>query len=354
MTERYVNRLRWSAASTAAVLALLLGWVGVQSVPSSEAVRLRNALLIEPPSITVGQWLPDNVPAGFLVESRPVPVLLAEAARVATAGVGGGELEHSRALVAHLLANVRDSGPIAAVSVERTYREIVDEGRGYCSDYIDVFVALAHAVGISVRTWAFSFDGYGGRGHVVAEIYDRTLSQWVMLDVFNNVHPVRDNGALLSALEFRRLFADDPGSVRFDNIGPGRVGYRNDAKLREYYRNGIDQWYLWNGNNVITRGDAAPYLLLAPSPGAAQLLAIGLDDYPRLVPLLTSSNGELIARMRSLGVRLRVVIAIVAVLALALLLQGGVLLMASKPPRRSRRISTVPEGEASYRKDRHA
>jgi hypothetical protein len=353
MNERYVNRLRWSAASTAAALALLLGWVGVQSVPSSEAVRLRNALLIEPPSTTVGQWLPDNAPAGFLAESRPVPASLAEAARAATGGTGPGELERSRALVAHLLANVRDSGPIAAVSVERTYREIVDEGRGYCSDYIDVFVALAHAQGIPVRTWAFSFDGYGGRGHVVAEIYDRTIGQWIMLDVFNNVHPVRDDGALLSALEFRRLFAEDPGSVRFDIIGPGRVGYWNDAKLREYYRDGIDQWYLWNGNNVITRGDAAPYSLLAPAPGAAQLLAIGLDDYPRLVPVLTSSNGEPIARMRTLGVRLRLVIAIVALLALALLLQG-VLLVASKPPRRSRRISTVAEGEAPYRKDRHA
>jgi hypothetical protein len=314
------TRLRQSIAATAALLALVLGWVGSQAYPSSEAVRLRNALLLETPSADVGRWGPGGAPGGFLAETRAVPPPLAEAARNAVKGVSG-ELARSRALVAHLLANARDNTPVTDVSIERTYRAIVDEGRGYCSDYIDAFVALALASDVPVRTWAFSFDGFGGHGHVVAEVHDAKLKQWVMLDVFNNVQPVTADGAPLAARDFRERFAADPASVRFVPIGPGRVAYWRDDKLREYYTNGIDQWYFWNGNNVVTRGTAAHYRALGAAPGAAQLLAVALGEYPRIVPLPTATNQPALERMKSLGVQLRVAIMLVALLTLALLVE---------------------------------
>src|SRR3712207_6947241 len=49
-------------------------------------------------------------------------------------------------------------------SLEPTYEVIRNTGRGYCGDYADVYTALALAAGLSVRSWAFSFDGFGGRG----------------------------------------------------------------------------------------------------------------------------------------------------------------------------------------------
>jgi hypothetical protein len=314
--------LRRSITATALSLTAVLAWVGAQSLPSSEAVRLRNALLFEAPAETVGAWLPGDEPPDFLAERREVPVLIAEPARRAAAAQQG-ELERSRALVAHLLANARDNTPIAAIDIERTYRGIVEDGRGYCSDYIDAFVALALATGIPVRTWAFSFDGFGGYGHVVAEVYDRTLRQWVMLDVFNNVQPLTADGRPLAARDFRARFADKPALVNFARIGAGRMPYHRDDKLREYYSNGIDQWYLWNGNNVITRSEASPYRVLAPAPGAAELLAIALGDHPRLVPLATATNAPLIERMNVLGRRLRFALVLIAVLTIALVVQSA-------------------------------
>jgi hypothetical protein len=356
MSDVHFRRLRGSLIATAAALALLLGWVGVQSFPSTEAVRLRNALLMDAPKLGVGQWQPNSPPPGFLSEELAVPDSVAQAAREAVTGTGPDEFSRSRALVAHLLHKVQDSGGIHAVGLEATYRAIVDEGRGYCSDYITAFVAMAHALGIPVRTWAFSFDGFGGYGHIVAEIYDRARGQWVMLDVFNNVHPVsRISGRPLSALEFRNRFSADPDVVEFVQIGPGRLAYSDDDKLREYYLHGLDQWYLWNGNNVVTRGEAAPYRMLKAVPGAAQLLAIGLGDYPHIVPVATTTNAPDIERMRALGQQLQIVLSLVFVLALALLVQ---VLLFLRAVRRTRRAEAGPPGHevAPFRteEDRHA
>jgi hypothetical protein len=198
--------------------------VGVQSVPSTEAVRLRNALLIETPSATVGQWQPDSPRPGFLSERRPVPLEIAQRSGTSRRipPVGPGELAQP-ALVAHLLATCATAAVFARTSVETTYRAIVEEGRGYCSDYIDVFVALAHAVGIPVRSWAFSFDGFGGRTHSGRDLRS-ALGQWIMLDVFNNVHPVSRVGRPLSVSSSARV-RGDPNSVEFVPDRPGRVAY---------------------------------------------------------------------------------------------------------------------------------
>ncbi len=41
-----------------------------------------------------------------------------------------------------------------------------------------------------MRQWGFSFDGFGGHGHTVVEVYDRQRGKWLLLDVFNNFHAV--------------------------------------------------------------------------------------------------------------------------------------------------------------------
>ena len=46
---------------------------------------------------------------------------------------------------------------------------------------------LAGAAGLTAREWGFSFDGFGGHGHALVEVYDRGLSKWVFLDVYNNI-----------------------------------------------------------------------------------------------------------------------------------------------------------------------
>jgi hypothetical protein len=156
---------------------------------------------------------------------------------------------------------------------------------------------------------------------VVVEIFDDDAQQWVMLDVFNNVMPVAGSlNRTMSVREFLQNFRERESEIRFVAIGPGRVAYWIDEKLRAYYRRGIDQWYLWEGNNVVSRGRAN--LLIASvgrvSQAGAELVAIATGHFPRIVPLPTSTNADHIERMLSL--RARLLIAATAGLLLAMLL----------------------------------
>jgi hypothetical protein len=301
------NQLRWSIAATLAALLAVVAYVLAQAYPSSEAVRLRNSLIIAPADPLVGQWTPDNVPAAFRQETMPIPKSIADAAMGAIPDRSTSDREKARALAAHLMTRVKDKGPIQLADVEATYWEIIDKGRGYCADVIDAYMALALAAGLPVRAWAFSFDGFGGRGHIVVEVFDGYSRQWVMLDVFNNVMPVmgyaNDN---MSVREFLQNFREREREVRFVPIGPGRVAYSVDEKLRMYYRLGVDQWYLWAGNNVVSRGNANPLITSVGrvSQAGAELAAIATGHYPRIVPLPTSTNAGHVERMFSLRERL--------------------------------------------------
>jgi hypothetical protein len=57
----------------------------------------------------------------------------------------------------------------------------------------------------------------------------------------------------LSALELRHAILEWPSKLRFLRVGPGQLGIRHSDKLLDYYRRGVGDWYLWWGNDVITR-----------------------------------------------------------------------------------------------------
>ena len=334
------DRLTWSIVATLVALLAVVAYVLAQAYPSTEAVRLRNSLLIAPADVRVGQWTPDSMPPTFLTETMQVPASIAEAARRTIPDPLVPDLDKARALASHLMPHVKDRGPIQRTDVEATYREIIDKGRGYCADIVDAYVALALAAGLPVRTWAFSFDGFGGYGHIVVEIFDGNARQWVMLDIYNNVMPV--TGAVdstMSAREFLQKFGEREGEIRFVPIGPGRVAYSIDEKLRAYYRRGIDQWYLWEGNNVVSRGRANALIAAVSrvSQPGAELAAIVTGHFPRIVPLPTSTNAVHIERMSSLRERLLLAATIGSLLALLLV----VLMVAHLGRRRFERTCVV-------------
>lgn len=268
--------------------------------PSSEAVRLRNAMLLESQVAADLAWTPQSVPASFRRERHPMPEAIRAGAAAATAGVTGGDLETARALAGHLLSHATRGGRIDAFDVEKTYRTIIDQGTGYCADVVDSFIALSQAAGIFVRPWAFSFDGLGGRGHIVAEIYDRQRARWIMVDVFNNVLALDPrSGEPLGAMEFRVRFLADTNSIRFVPIGPWRQEFRHYEKLVEYYGDGIDQWYLWNGNNVVERSDH--WLVRAAghvTEELAELASISLGLSPHIIPVQSARNEVNIASLK--------------------------------------------------------
>lgn len=286
-------------ASTVVVLAALLIWIGAPVDSMTEVTRLRNALLLaEPVAELEGKsWDVVDYPSGYFVEtSLPPEELRAVVKEIA----GDSDLEVARQLATHLVQSLRDSGgPVQSIDILFTYQQITRHGAGYCADVVDAFTALALAAGLPVRQWAFSFDGFGGHGHVIVEIRDRGSGSWIALDIFNNVMPVHSlTGVPLSALDTRNLLKRNERLVDFVPIGEGRLGFVHRHKLYEYYRMGLDQWYMWYGNNVISRGDSSLIRAAAPFGHLAQeAVAIATGRYPKIRPLATDGNVELIARM---------------------------------------------------------
>jgi hypothetical protein len=316
--------LRIAMRATAVALVALCGYVAVLAYPSTEAVRLRNSFLMLPADPAVGDWTPHSIPASFVRETAPMPDEIASAARLTVTNVSS-DLERGRRLASYLMvhASETETGPIRhRLSVETTYREIINNGRGYCSDYIDAFTALSLGAELPVRAWAFSFDGFGGHGHIVAEIFDAGSGRWVMLDVFNNVMPVAaGTGEPLSVRDFLPRFRQREQDVLFVPIGPGRLGYPVDAKLRDYYRRGIDQWYLWNGNNVVSRSQHPRIVALLGSVAdpLGEVAAVFMGEFPRIVALPTRTNAELLLRMDRLHVQLLAIAAMCIAFGIALI-----------------------------------
>lgn len=293
--------LRAGIAANLAALLLLAGYVLSQAYPSTEAVRLRNALLIARGTPADFSWTQKQIPPSFSVEQHaPLPEFVS-AVRAAGVDSQAGDWEKALALAGMLTRNARDKGAIQSDLVT-TYRGIVDEGQGYCADFTAVYLGLAAAAGLLAREWGFSFDGFGGHGHTLIEVFDRQRDKWVFLDVYNNVHAVdAASGQPLSALEFRDFaLGRRPAPIIRPN-GPGRRPYSIEAKLVEYYRRGAGEWYLWWGNSVFTY-DSHPAVKTAGrvSRSLEQLAAIAVGVHPRIKVLATTENVRQLERMERL------------------------------------------------------
>lgn len=328
MNDPVAKRLQQGLWACLLVLLAITGGVLSFAVPSTEATRLRNALLIDTSVDAEAAWTPDHAPASFLAETHPMPAAIREGAAQARAGAGEADLDVARALAGQLLRHATRGGRIDEFDVAQTYRTIVEQGTGYCADLIDSFVALAHASGLAVRPWAFSFDGLGGHGHIVVEVFDRQRGRWIMLDIFNNVIPVdRRSGQPLDAMSFRRMFIADHDSIHFEPIGPWHQEFPVYAKLLEYYDDGIDEWYLWNGNNVVSRADH--WLIRAAgltTRGGAELVSIALGRFPHIVPVRSARNDLNVAHMARVRIWLLAALAGLATTGLVALLLAMALL----------------------------
>ena len=326
VSRRQSRRLGTAIALNLAALLLLAAWLLAQAYPATEAVRLRNALLLEAGAPPDFDWTPARMPAGFMAEQRAPTPQFVSAARAAGADPSAGDWERALALAAALTRNAQDKGAIQG-DLESTHRAIVEDGRGYCADFTAVYLALAHAAGLAAREWGFSFDGFGGHGHAVVEIFDRRRGKWAFLDVFNNVHAVDAvSREPLSALEFRDfVLGRRPAPVILPN-GPGRLGYPLQDKLIAYYSRGAQEWYLSMGNNVYSY-EAHPAVRAAGriSRSLEQLAAVAVGVHPRLLALASPENAPQLERMARLRVTLIALAALGAVLLLTLAALLGVL-----------------------------
>jgi hypothetical protein len=282
--------------------------------PLSEAVRLRNALLLEPSGPDDFDWTPDAAPHDFRLERRPPSAPFIEAVRALGVERPDGDWPKALALAGHLTERAKGSGPIRS-DLLTTYR-LIREGGGYCADFVKVYLALAHAAGLLARQWAFSFDGFGGHGHTFAEVFDRQRGKWLFVDVHNNFHAERaSTGEPLSAFEFRALLLAGSDDLRLAPNGPGRPGFVHVHKALDYYRRGLAEWYLWWGNAVFS-DDANPLGRWAArlSGGLGRLASILLGTQPRIRVLHTDDNAAQIESLATLRRHARLAIVLLVAL----------------------------------------
>jgi Glycosyltransferase len=327
---RFWRRGVW--VSLAALLLALLS-LAPYFTSSTEMVRMRHALLLADSGArgqrgeTDFNWTPANVPADFMLErGAPYPEFADVVDRLGLKEMSS-DWERALAISRHLLGSspVLSGGAIQA-DLRQTHRSIVTQGQGYCGDFVRAFVGLAIAAGLPVRAWAFSFDGFGGHGHIWPEIWNRQLGRWQLVGIFNNNYFLGPEGVPLSALEFRRALREDPSSLRIARLDPAaRPGFVIEEKAWEYYRQGLGQWYMVWGNNVFSY-DRAPLVRTfgSVSRSLEQLGGIAQGVYPPIRIIEEPGNRLLVEALQRVRVHLWIVggLVIAALLALLVSLLG--------------------------------
>lgn len=281
-------RLFWASALLTLILA---GSLAPHFKDSAELVRMRNALLLQSEP-AAHDWSPASAPASFAVETGAPTPLYADVVARNGLRVEGDDWATTLNIGQHLLVEGQRSGRAIQSDLEQTYRRITERGEGYCGDFADSFTGLATAAGVFSRPWAFSFDGYGGRGHIFNEIWDRRSGRWIMIDVFNNFYVVDRSGQPLSAMAFRSALLTDAAAVRLVPVkASARPGFVREDRALAYYRRGLPEWYMWWGNNVFEY-DRAPLVQALGQTHRAleQLGGIAAGVHPPIRILETADN----------------------------------------------------------------
>lgn len=274
-------------------------------------VRLRNAVSYRVADLGAFQWTPTSIPQDFLVEKGPIDPLFTGIITHLRLKPDATDWERIVAIEKNLMDRPADPrGPPIQSDLRTTYRRIVVDGDGYCADFVRVFRALATAAGIPVRSWAFSVDGFGGNGHAWLEFWNRQAGQWQLIDVFNNFY-FTDHGKPLSALDFRRALAERSPTFeahRIDDATPS--GYKYTEKALDFYRRGLDGWYMYWGNIPFTYERYWIIRMVSPITRAgAQLGALLMGYQPKPILLATPRNTTAIETLERLRIHLLIVFA---------------------------------------------
>lgn len=303
------RRFGLRAAGTLLLLAALT-LVVPNLTSGTEMVRLRHALLLGP-DLAVGQdWAPPALPADFRAETTPASPYFTELAATLALDKLPDDWARAVAISRHLLGSAaRLNGGAVQHDLRHTHEAIVRRGDGYCGDFVRVFTAIAHAGGLTVRPWAFSFDGFGGHGHIWIEVWNRQAREWQLVDVFQNYYYTDGSDAPLSALALRRALAEGSPTLRLHALHEGvPPGWAEEPKAWDYLRRGLPQWYAPWGNNVFTVDAAWPTRLFAGTARALEQLggiAVGVQPAVRVL-----ADGTNLAERAALqGVRQRLLAA---------------------------------------------
>jgi len=251
---------RWFTARRlgAAMMLVAVLLISPHLVSGTELVRLRNALSLGEDVQEAQIWSPPNVPADFRQETVPPdPYFVAIATKLGLAALPD-DWARGLAISRHLLGSAPElHGGAMKSDLKATYRAITERGDGYCGDFVRVFTAIANAAGMTVRPWAFSFDGFGGHGHIWVEAWNRQSERWQLIAPFFNYYFVDGDAEPLSAMALRHAVTTQAPGLQVRQLHPAaRPGFAIEAKVWDYLRRGVNEWYLPWGNNVFTQDSA--------------------------------------------------------------------------------------------------
>ena len=293
---------------------------------SVDAIRIRNAMVAEMGSAEQTRWQPGGVPEDFRWESMAAPGYFTEVVQRVLPAEASQEPAFQSALriARHLRENARHGAPIQS-NTRETYEKIVAGEGGYCSDYTQSFNALALAAGLEVREWGFAWSDMAN-GHAFNEVWEPALGKWIFIDSFVSFYAVDAvSGEPLSALELREALLGEAGrgAVRVERIVPERFGFKTDERALEWYRKGVPQMFLVQGNSVFSYDDDPVVQLAGALPRSVEMtLAILLGEHPRFLFVPAPSHPELVEKVEAMRWELAWVLAKIAaagVIALALL-----------------------------------
>lgn len=325
---------RWMAGVALAAVLLPPLSLAPYLVSGTEVVKLRNAVLLQGVIGPGFDWAAPPSP-DFSFDQVSFDTHFSETAERLRLTALPTDWDRALAISRHLLGSHTPllGGPVQS-DLRRTHAAITERGEGYCADFVRVFMAIASAAGMPVRAWAFSFDGFGGHGHVFVEVWNRQIQRWQLVDLFNNYYFALDGTEPLSAAQFRQVMVATPQSLRMLALDDrAKPGWEIRDKALDYYRRGLDEWYLMWGSNVLAVERSAAFRALRPlSFQLAQAGAVLQGIYPGVRPLPTPNNAARIEALRHTRIHL---LAAAAVIVLGVLAALCLLVTARRSGRRS-------------------
>ena len=164
-------------------IILLLVAVGFALIESPNLHRIRAALIYR----EVDVKLIDDQNTGVIKAYKPPPAAIRNYALKLLGNLSISENTWKKGLA---LARIKRGSKAKVIfppssSAEKRFFDIINRGKGICSDYTEIYISLCLAVGIPAREWGITPDqlkGYGG--HSLVEIYDSTRGGWGVIDPY--------------------------------------------------------------------------------------------------------------------------------------------------------------------------
>lgn len=271
------------------LLLFSLALIAPQLRSGTEMVRARNALSLGA-DVTEAEltWTPRQRPADYLTEQVAPSVYFVDVARQLRLHELPDDWSRALAISRHLLGSApKLNGGAIQQNLRQTHERITVQGDGYCGDFVRVFTAIANAAGMSVRPWSFSFDGFGGHGHIWVEVWDGQRGDWALVDVFQNYYYTLDLPIPLSALQLRAALSSGDARLQLHRLNEDSPpGWAIEAKAWDYLLRGLPQWYLPWGNDVSTIDQSPGVRAVAGASRALEsmaALALGVQPEVRLL-----------------------------------------------------------------------